>query len=129
MHDQFCAIAKKHELNDSNFDNFARDYLKNNFEESSSSSSGGSVGIKFVSFSGSHSQSKSKKSMSEAEKLNHLKKSKKEILDYYTSNCGDRSYEQSLQAQATHLSKIANSNVVAALARMYATETPKWTFC
>lgn len=111
-HHQFCAIAKKHNLSETNFDAFAKAYSKQT--TASRDGTGVEVGVDYGLFSGSggYSQDSSSSSLNENERVAHLKQNSLEILDYYTSNCGNSSYEEHLETEASLTTRIASSVIV-----------------
>lgn len=111
-HHQFCAIAKKHNLSETNFDNFAKAYSKQTVASHDGSGAEGGVDYGLFSASGGYSQDSSSSSLSENERIAHLKKKSLEILDYYTSNCGNSSYEEHLEIEANLTTRIASNVIV-----------------
>lgn len=114
LHREFCSIAKEKNLNEHNFETFAEDYLKRT--KGSSDNYGGNANAGFLGFSfgGGYGQSHGRENMSESEKINFLKDNKKALLDYFQQNCGKENYEESLKTEAAVMSKIANSDIIAA---------------
>jgi hypothetical protein len=114
QHHQFCSISKEHNLNENNFDSFAKDYAKT--VRSNNDTYGGSVGVSVGIFglNANYSQSNNSKNLSQKEIENILRENAKKVIEYYRSHCGDSSYEDSLKAESIVLSRTANEAVVKA---------------
>ncbi len=80
--------------------------------EQTSNSIGG--GASFGPFGGSFKTSSSKASSdyNEEDRKNLLIENKKVVMDYYSSNCGSESYEESLKTEASLISLIANTEQI-----------------
>lgn len=113
-HNQFCVLAKKHQLNGDNFENFARVYSEHTRASTSGGGGGASIGFGPFSFGGDYGQSSDSSSLSRDEKEDLLNRHSEEVLDYYYDHCGNESYQEFLENEAHSLSKVANQNIVEA---------------
>ncbi len=114
-HMEFCRTAKQEKLDHSTFENFIDTYaeqLKNQKSGGGGSTDVDVIGIVTVSADG-HGGTESHQ-LTKDEKKQKLRQEKEQILNYFTSNCGDVTFEESLQAEAVLKSKIANSGVTQA---------------
>ena len=112
-HHQFCSIAKKHNLSTSNFDQFSKAYVQQ-VESSNKSTDAGASGsyIGVFSAEADYSSSNVNSSMSESEKVEWLKKNSHQVMDYFSTNCGNSSYEEQLETEANLMTRIASSVIV-----------------
>lgn len=113
-HQHFCSVAKHHDLNEGNFNSFAKDYAKSVRADVNTYDGNAGVSVGPFDFTGGYEQANSKNDMSTKDKEDLLNSNVKKIVDYYKANCGQESYQESLQSESVLLSQIANEHVVKA---------------
>lgn len=113
-HEEFCSIAKKHNLRAENFREFAQNYANTVTKTNSSTSGGASVGYGPFSFGANFAHGRSNYDQSADGRRELLERNKSIVLDYFTHQCGNASYGEHLSALAQSVSRIANSSVIEA---------------
>lgn len=119
-HQQFCAMAKKHNLSESNVESFDRDYSAQSSKKARSA--GGSAGGNYRLFraDADYGENSSNEASNSHDNKHSRTALQREMLDYYQNNCGTSAYSEMLAEEAHLTTRIANKDVVDAWAKCMA---------